>query len=177
MAKSRRIKIYDDKQKIDLGRRQHMSEKELLEEIIEKEEKYQFDSFSNEDAFEIGLLIKEMAKKYSGPVAVSITVDGLEVFRYFPPTRGKLEEKWIEAKRNLVSLTGTSSLRSVVLIKLYQFPEEPASLIPGDYAFSGGGFPIRLKNGMMIGSIITSGLTSQEDNSIIWDSLEKYFEK
>jgi len=76
-----------------------MSEQELLQAAIEKENKYQFDGFYNEDALEIGLLILETAKKYPGPVAVEITINNFTVFRYFPENRTRIHERWLNAKK------------------------------------------------------------------------------
>lgn len=50
-------------------------------------------------------------------------------------------------------------------------------MIPGEFSRYGGGFPIRLKEGCLIGVIATSGLSTTKDNNIILEALEQYFEK
>lgn len=152
-----------------------MNDQEFLQLVIEKENEYQFDGFSNEDAYEIGLLMLEATKNYPGTVAVEITVNDFTVFRYFPSNRGKLEERWLTAKKNTVMTYGKSSLRVALELNIKGVPQDPPSMFPGEYVRCGGAFPIRLRNGSFIGVIATSGLIDTDDNAIIWDALEQFF--
>ena len=154
-----------------------MNDQEFLQRVIDKENEYQFLSFSNGDALEIGLLVLEKAKQYPRPVAVEITVNDFTVFRYFPETRGRLEEHWLKAKKNTVMTFEKSSLHVALEMKIRGQEQDKPSFIPGEYAICGGAFPIRLKNGCMIGVIATSGLKDTDDNSIIWEALEEFFQK
>ena len=154
-----------------------MNDQELLAHVIEKENEYQFDCFSNADALEIALDMMELTKNYPGTVAIEITVNDFTVFRYFPNDRGRLEERWLKAKKNTVMTFGKSSLRVALELKLRGMPQETPSMIPGEFIRCGGGFPIRLRNGCLIGTIAASGLKDTDDNGIIWDALELYFKK
>lgn len=154
-----------------------MNEQELLSFIIEKEKMYQFESFFNKDALEIGLLIIEESKKYENPVAVEIEVNNFLIFRYIPEGCNRIHDGWLKAKRNTVTTFEKSSYQLGLEIKIKDIPQESVPMIPGEFAYYGGGFPIRLKNGCLIGVIATSGLSPTKDNNIILEALEQYFEK
>ncbi len=154
-----------------------MNDQEFLQLVIEKEKEYQFDGFSHNDALEIGQLILEVMKNYPGTVAFEITVNDFTVMRYFPNDRGRIEERWLRAKKNTVMTFGKSSMRVGLELKESGLPQDPPSMVPGEFVRYGGGFPIRLRNGSLIGVIATSGLKDTDDNAIIWDALELFFAK
>ena len=63
-------------------------------------------------------------------------------------------------------------------MELYGFATKEEKRMPRDtYAACGGGFPIRLKEGAVIGSICVSGLPDWEDHQVIVETLEAYFQK
>jgi uncharacterized protein (UPF0303 family) len=51
---------------------------------------------------------------------------------------------------------------------------EDMLLDPADYAWGGGGYPVRVKNTGLVGSICVSGLKGEEDHQIIVDALRAY---
>ena len=154
-----------------------MNDKEFLQLVIEKETEYQFDGFSHSDALEIGQLILEVTKNYPGTVAFEITVNDFTVMRYFPNDRGRLEERWLKAKKNTVMTFGKSTMRVALELNELGLPQDAPTIIPGEFVRCGGAFPIRLRNGSLIGVIATSGLKDTDDNAIIWDALEQFFAK
>ena len=121
----------------------------------EEEERFQFESFSRQDALKLGLKLAEAAREYSAGVAIEITINGLSVFRYFPEGTTLDNSLWLARKARTVTLTGVSSLH------------------PNEYAFGGGGFPLILRGVGMIGVIAVSGLTHMEDHMLVTDTLDE----
>lgn len=150
-------------------------EKSLLEKCIEEEKTLQFDSFSHENALDLGLKILERSKGYPGPVAIEITVNGLIVFRYYPDGTSEFHEMWLKRKSNMVRVREMSTLHVFMELEYNnQDMERDWLLNPKEYAGCGGGFPIRLKNGSVIGSICVSGLPHLLDHEIMILGIQEY---
>lgn len=139
----------------------------------EEEERFQFESFSRQDALKLGLKLAEAAREYSAGVAIEIIINGLSVFRYFPEGTTLDNSLWLARKARTVTLTGVSSLHA--LANLETAGETPADrkLDPNEYAFGGGGFPLILRGVGMIGVIAVSGLTHMEDHMLVTDTLDE----
>ena len=70
---------------------------ELQEEIL------QFTHFTNEDAWELGHLMVNEAKKRNLKVAIRIKLNsGLIVFQYLFDTKTLANQKWLDRKHNVV---------------------------------------------------------------------------
>ena len=68
-----------------------------------------------------------------------------------------------------------SSLRFMYWLEMMRESLEDRKLNPQDYAAEGGGFPIRLKDTGLIGSICVSGLSNHlDDHQLIVDSLTEF---
>jgi uncharacterized protein (UPF0303 family) len=73
--------------------------KELLEIILLQEEKCRFDSFTSQDALDLGLLLIENAKPFKRPVVVDITLNGHQLFHYAMQGTNKDNDEWVRRKR------------------------------------------------------------------------------
>lgn len=151
---------------------------EELKQCISDEEKYQFDTFSQEDAWNLGVELVQVCSEMEGPLAVEIEVNGLIVFRYFPVGTEKFMEMWLARKTNTVNTMGKGTLR--VFYELQETGEdiEKDWLLPkSDYADCGGGFPIRLKNGCLIGAVAVSGLPHLRDHHALMLGIRRFWAK
>lgn len=149
----------------------------LLQQCIEEEETYQFEEITQKDICKLGEYLKEISLKLDKPVAVEADLGNFVVYRFYPEGRGLSEETWIAAKRNTVKAYGLSSLHVMLKMMNKGLTQSNtfSALDPGKFALSGGGFPLKLKNGLLIGSICVSGLKSEEDHMILIQALKRYF--
>ena len=155
-----------------------MDYKELLEQSIREEETYVFSDFSRKDVWELGCALVQSASQMEGPIAVEIELNGTLVFRYYPEGTGKFHEQWLARKRNTVRVTEHSTMRIAADLKSRGVTMlEDMRLDPMDYADCGGGFPLRIRGGCVIGSIATSGLPDVRDNAALINGLKIFFEK
>jgi uncharacterized protein (UPF0303 family) len=148
----------------------------LIDIISLQERELVFESFTNEDALQIGNAIIESIKKRGKSVAVEITVNGWQVFKYAMDGTTPENDRWMKRKRHMLEYMNKSTL-------LIQKQRESKGrdlndifLDPMEYTVSGGAFPINLR-GRVIGSIIVSGLPDTEDHQTVVDALSQYLGK
>jgi uncharacterized protein (UPF0303 family) len=145
-----------------------------LERCREQEKKLVFSRFSREDAFAIGCRLYEETKKTGKGVAIQIIVNELIVFRVMPEGTTKNSEKWLTRKHNMVIAKGMSSERARLEREHAGKTMEDWCMKQEEFAAAGGGFPIRLKDSDLIGSICLSGLAASDDHALIVKVLEEY---
>lgn len=149
-----------------------------LEKVLQQEREYQFRNFSHADAWELGNELVAACAEMEGPLAVEIEVNHVIVFRYYPDGTGKFHEQWLQRKRNMVNTVEKSTLRCKFEIEQnHEDLERDWCLSPLQYAACGGGFPIRLRGGSVIGVVAVSGLPDLRDHAALIEGLRRYFEK
>ncbi|MCI8294072.1 MAG: hypothetical protein HFH53_11175 [Hespellia sp.] len=143
--------------------------------VVRQEEKLLVDCFSREDALQLGMLIVQNAKRdYGMGVAVKIQMEGTTAFSCAMGETGEQSYMWMACKYNTFLRTGKSSMRVLAERKENKVPFEPWCYQGMSYMLGGGAFPIRKRDGELIGCILVSGLEHQEDHQLIVDSLAQY---
>ena len=166
-------RVYNERK--DKIMEEEMELKTLQQQIIKQEELLRFDHFSNEEALEIGMLLIEEAKKRKAAVAIDISVNGYQLFRYGFKGTNSHNDRWLKRKINTVNRMHKSTLHIFTLLQ-----EKGEDLLkdwfldPMEYACMGGGFPIHINKTGVIGCIEVSGLTHLEDHQMILDVLCEY---
>ena len=86
---------------------------EEFEKVLEMEEEIlQFSSFTNADAWELGNMVIQEAKRLGLTIAVRIRLNnGYTVFQYGMDGTNLLNEQWMTRKENTVKTLEESSLR------------------------------------------------------------------
>lgn len=155
-----------------------MNARECYECLNEQEKELRFQQFTNQDAWELGKTIVEMAESEKLPIAVDIVINGYQVFRYGFQGTNDYNEIWLTRKRRSVTTMGCSTLK---LHYMRQCGEEDiyenGHLNPAEYAAMGGGFPIYAENVGLIGVLAVSGLHHIEDHNCAVRGLMKYLGK
>ena len=154
-----------------------MNGKELYDYCKAQEDKYIFPEFSRNDVWELGCTLVEEYSKASGPLAATIWLNDTELFRYYPEGTGEFHHQWLERKRKTVKIMNMSSMRWKAKLEMNGSSMAAECLDPIEYADCGGGFPIRIKGGAVIGFIGASGLSDDEDHAAIIAGLETFFRK
>ncbi len=149
-----------------------------LQECIEQEQRFQFPRFNREDVWNLGMELFDTCRQMEGPLAMEIRVNGLIVFRYFPEGTEATNQQWLEKKYKTVNTYGKSSYRIFhELEEAGKTMEEKLLISSMEYSNFGGGFPIRLQNGSMIGCVAVSGLPHDRDHFAVIQALENYWKK
>jgi uncharacterized protein (UPF0303 family) len=156
-----------------------MDTEKTIEEILGilgmQEEILQFNHFTNADAWELGSLMVEEAKKRELAISISIRrSNGLVVFQHCLEGTKLHNEQWMCRKFNTVKVMETSSLFLYTKLKKCDQTMEDQFLDEKQYACCGGAFPIRIEEAGVIGVIIVSGMNHVADHDFIIKCLSKY---
>lgn len=152
-----------------------MNYAQIVQTAREQENLLRFDRFSNKDALQLGCFIAGRAADAGVDMAIAIRrMNGNIVFQYCSPGTTLSNEQWMRRKFNTVNLTEGSSLRAWASSILKGQDLAAQGLSPVDYALCGGGFPIRLKSGEMVGVLTVSNLPHLQDHAFLVEALSAY---
>ena len=153
-----------------------------LAEIAAQEERCTLPHFTADTAWELGTRLRERLRRASSkPAVVNITLAAHSQLLFHTATgRGTAPDNdtWVARKRAAVLRWGTSTW---FMHNKYGGNEDNfrAKFMLGDrageYAIHGGGFPVRVKDVEgVVGIIVVSGLSMQEDHEVIVEVIEEY---
>lgn len=152
-----------------------MNMEEVIKVLELQEDILQFNHFTNEDAWQVGTFLVAEAKKNRLPVTVSIRLNnGLTVFQYAADGTTLENQLWTDKKFNLVKLTERSTLLQYSLLEQNGQTLEDIGLNSQEYHAAGGGFPIRIEEVGVIGSIIVTGMNHILNHDLVVKSIGKY---
>ncbi len=156
-----------------------MNKEKTAEEVLNvlkmQEEILQFTHFTNNDAWELGKLMVEEARKRELSVAIMIRrANGLTVFRHMMDGTTLDNIEWMNRKFNTVMRTETSTLEFYMYLQNSGNTMETKFMDEMKYASVGGGFPVRIEDAGVIGAICVSGLNHVQDHDFIIKCLSRY---
>jgi uncharacterized protein (UPF0303 family) len=146
-----------------------------LAELTAEEEELQFASFTNDDAWELGVALVATARRQDLPVAVDISRNRAQLFHAALPGTSPDNASWIRRKARVVNRFGHSTLymRQAARERGTTF-EEQYGLDPLRYAAHGGGFPIVVRRVGPVGVVVVSGLPQLEDHRMVVAALRAH---
>lgn len=150
----------------------------IADTVKEQEDLLRFSHFNEDDAWQLGVFLAERVKKAGLEMAVCIRkTSGHILFQHCTKGTTLSNQQWMNRKFNTVMLTESASLRAWAnLTERGQKPEDQG-VSAFDYAYCGGGFPIRLTGGELVGVAIVSNLPHREDHRFIASALADYLGK
>ena len=152
-----------------------MTRDELMEALEMQEEVLQFTHFTNEDAWELGSLLVKEAKKRDISIAVQIRrSNDMDVFRHAMTGMTEYNMQRLVRKHNTVKMMEKSSLYMYMLLDESAERIENLYLPLDRYGFYGGGFPIRVEEAGVIGSVAISGIGHVADHDLLVKVISKY---
>lgn len=147
----------------------------ILEIANQQEEMLRFDHFSNRDAWNLGSFLVQRMFDREIDMAISIRkLNGNIVFHYQTQNTTLSNQHWMQRKFNTVSRTEGSSLRAWATFALKGMSMADEGISTEEYAFCGGGFPIRLKSGELVAVVIVSNLPHKQDHGFVVDGLAEW---
>lgn len=151
---------------------------DLMKKLEEQEKTLIFDSFTRENAFDLGNTVVKTAKKKGVGVSVEIIVNGLLIYKHSMEGATGRHDIWLKRKANTVNLELKSSLRfGEIMARDGRDINKDLYLSYEEYAIIGGGFPIFIRDVGIVGSISVSGLAHVEDHNLVIESIKEYLNK
>ncbi len=161
-----------------LNKLTELNDTELLAAISAHEDSLRFDEFSIAIAHKLGNRLVQLAAERSLPIAVDITCAGHCLFHMATEGATPDNAEWIARKNRVVNRFHHSSLYMGVSCRISgRSLEERYILPPHQYAAHGGAFPLRLKSGVVIGTITVSGLPQLDDHALVVEVLREHLDQ
>ena len=151
-----------------------------LERIARQERELQWTSFNEEDAWQLGSTLHELAAERQLGIVIDIrrfsphlgSQAGAPLFYAALHGTSPDNAEWARRKANVVARLYRSSYAIGLALKARNISlEEKYGLPAADYASHGGAFPISLASTGVIGSITVSGLAQRDDHELVVEAL------
>jgi uncharacterized protein (UPF0303 family) len=143
-----------------------------IAQIARQEQELHFASFSEEDAWALGNLMRQAAVDRKLPFVIDIRIGNRPLFYTALPGSSPENPDWVRRKVNTVYRFHKSSYR---VGREYQLQgrafDASRGIDPMDHAPAGGGFPIHLTGTGVVGAVTVSGVPQREDHGFVVEML------
>ena len=148
---------------------------EDLAHVIQQESELRLPRFDNDDAWKLGLLLRDLAVSRGHAIVIDIRRFGQPpqplFYTAFPGTTPD-NARWVQRKSNIVARFHRSSYQVGLYLAQNQITfTERYGLPDADYAAHGGSFPLHVANAGIIGAVTVSGLPQREDHNLVIEAL------
>ena len=146
----------------------------IFAQVKNEEQKLIFNRFSADDAWKLGNLMVKKARKEHLALGIDIQLNGMQAFHYSFEGVAPYNALWIQRKENTVDLYRHSSLYLFCEMEKGIRSFEKMVISQEEYAAFGGGFPIRIKNVGIVGSVAVSGLFHLDDHNFVVQAIADF---
>lgn len=145
-----------------------------LEDLAAEQEELRLDRFDYDFAWTLGALMRSYASAGRMPVAIEVAHGGDVVFTTILPGATPDNTDWTARKRAVAQRFHRSSLSMRIEAEAKGYDFNRRFRLP-DHLFvaSGGGVPLLLKDGTLIGTAGVSGLPDVEDHRLVTNALRE----
>ncbi len=152
-----------------------MSHSADIAKIRSQEATLVFARFDEEDALSIGLAIVGKIKARNGFALIDIRLWDRQLFAYSMPGASADNAEWVRRKINVVRRYQISSYRmGLELSETGRALDGSRGVDPLDFAPHGGCFPIRMKDGPIVGCVTVSGLPQRDDHLVVVEAISAH---
>jgi uncharacterized protein (UPF0303 family) len=143
-----------------------------LEFIARQERELILRHFDADDAWQLGVRLRELAFSRHHAVAIEVRRFGQQLFYNALAGATPDNAEWIRRKANTVQRFHRSSYAiGLDLRQKNSNLAEKHGLSLSDYAAHGGSFPLNVAGAGVIGSLTVSGLPQREDHELVVEAL------
>ncbi len=152
-----------------------MNPKQDIEQILLQEQRLRFPTIDFDTCWELGVRLREQAKARDLPIAIGLQLNGQQIFFSALPGTSADNSEWMRRKLNVVQRFQCSSylVQRQLTLKDTNLPDRSAAAHE-DYAAAGGGFPLKLENGLCVGGVVVSGLPQRQDHELVVEVLSEW---
>jgi uncharacterized protein (UPF0303 family) len=154
------------------GEQTEQSLKDLIEQVVQEMEEFQFDRFSRDDALSLGMLLAQLGAARSLPVAIDIRQGDHILFHCALQGATPDKDLWIRRK----SMTATRFAVPSLLVGLRARLRGEAEdwLDQSDYAAYGGAFPLVVRGVGHVATVTVSGLPQKADHDLVVEAFRAF---
>ncbi|CAB4893140.1 MAG: hypothetical protein F2808_02685 [Actinobacteria bacterium] len=127
-------------------------------------------AMDHDAALALGEDLIQRSRDKGWSMAVSVKIGDHEVFHVALPGATPINDNWLRRKRNLVEHTGEPSFLVGQRLAAQGKTLDDLELSEVDFAPHGGGYPL-IVDGVMVGSVIVSGVPQQDDHALVVEAL------
>ena len=150
----------------------HGSLAALIGRVLAEMDALQFASFSKDDALDLGLLLVELGRQRSLPIAVDITKGEQVLFHAALEGATPDNERWINAKKRTAQRYEVPSLLVGLRARAAGGRiEDNAWFDQMEFAAHGGAFPIYVRGTGSVAVVTVSGLPQKADHDLVVEAL------
>ncbi|MEU8964466.1 heme-degrading domain-containing protein [Streptomyces sp. NPDC048491] len=130
--------------------------------------------FTYEDAWNLGMLLRELAVARNAPVAIDVRHGTRQVFRCALPGSSADNDAWIDRKRRVAERYAAPSFLVGARFRAKGTTfEESSRLDPNSFAAHGGSYPVTVEGVGVVGTATVSGLPQAEDHALVAEALTR----
>lgn len=149
-----------------------MSLEDDLAAIAEQERMLRFNRFEEEDAWKLGVRLRERAVEHGYPLVIDVRRFGQPLFYCALAGSAPDNAEWARRKSNVVARFYRSSYGlGLELQQKNATLESKFGLTLTDYAAHGGAFPLIVAGVGVIGSATVSGLPQRVDHELVVEAI------
>jgi uncharacterized protein (UPF0303 family) len=148
---------------------------DLIATIEQQEQRLTFSTFTEDDAWRLGSLLVDLARRRSLPVTVDIRRGTQQLFHAALAGTAADNDTWIDRKVRVVYRYAASSyLVGRRLAAKGRELDASQGVDPARYAAHGGAFPVRVPGAGVIGVVTVSGLPQADDHALVVEAIETF---
>lgn len=152
----------------------HGSLAALIGRILTEMDQLQFQSFSKDDALDLGLRLVELGRQRSHAIAIDITKGEQVLFHAALAGATPDNDRWIKAKqRTAVRYEVPSLLVGLRARAAGRRIEDNGWFDETEFAAHGGAFPIYVRGTGMVATVTVSGLPQKADHDLVVEALSE----
>jgi uncharacterized protein (UPF0303 family) len=149
-----------------------------LARVIHQEAELRLPQFTNEDAWNLGVLLRDLAVARKHAMVIDIRRFGQPIQPlFYTALVGTTPDnsRWVQRKSNVVARFHRSSYQLGLYLAQSNISfREKYSLDDADYATHGGSFPLHVTNVGVIGAVTVSGLPQRDDHNFVVEVLCRF---
>src|SRR6478736_10169857 len=144
----------------------------VIARIEADERELEFATFTNDDAWQLGCVLVELAIARDLPITVDSRRGTQQLFHAARPGTTADNDSWVERKVRVVERFGASSFLVGLRAKAKGTTFAAQHDLPlQQFAAHGGAFPVRVRDVGIVGVVTVSGLPQADDHALVVEAL------
>ncbi|WP_199421473.1 heme-degrading domain-containing protein [Actinotalea solisilvae] len=143
-----------------------------IAEVVDQQRRLVLPRFTNDDAWDLGCRLVELARERDLPITVDVRRHGHVLFHASRPGTSPDNDTWVERKVRVVDRFGAPSfLVGLRARRAGRTFAEQSGLSVQEYAAHGGSVPLTVRDVGPVGTVTVSGLAQADDHDLAVEAL------